>query len=998
MRRFFLALAFLVAAPLSAATYYAATTGSGTTCSLASPCTLLYLAQNKVVAGDTVWVRGGTYTLTTNEPYMFTRAGTLAQPIIYRNYNNEKWVIDCNGDTSGSGIGTNYCFGTRNSYVYLWGVYAMNSATTTRFMNHGHASVTNGSPTLTWVDGSSEFIANPTGTVNVTNGSTAVTWASGTVFTVGANWPGKRIVLDGVTYIVAGPTVPDSTHLTLTTNYAGATAAVAATLPGLQSNLTFTIGTTNGVGGTAYTCSYCSSTTSCTLTTNFVGTNGTKETHFPDISAATLHITGLNGVFLGYQGSKIINSFIFDNNGGTTLNGAFNGDLEMYGDVWQYSGGVADGRAFGHGGYFQNLIADGESGRSYITDNIFLRPFDLGFQMYSTNTEVSYMTANGNVIGAPGHAKYPTATWPATGQAVSGPAMYLGTSGSKATSCTSSTKVLTGTVIDKNWIYAPTNSGFNLGGGKGSCSTTITDNRLIAANQPPILADATFSPLTITGNTFMFGTDTSSGTDRGGPAPLFTAANYPSNTFLSAVPSSGADVFLARPNAYESGRGFIAIDNQDSSSTVTIPSATLTAAGCYAGEAVRLFNWQDNDPWASTPIATQTGCGDVVVPATCTGSCVIRQPGFTQPDGSTAFPKPPDLGPRFLVVVMYPDWLAGATPTPTNTPTNTATRTFTATSTFTPTFTPSLTPTATRTFTASATPSQSPTPTPTFTHTPTITPTFTQSPTPTETPVPLLPSLSFSVSSCIPSLPMVVQSDAGAFGGYSASSVIGDSGMLVCNFTVPVSGLYRFWTRVYGESGTQDSFYTDMDGDGSPTCTTDTDTSCPNIFDIAERKLCLQDPTDPHACEYSVTRQAWIWNPINARNSSCGGCTGNYSEKQWTLSTGMTHTLTFRTRDKDSKIAWVVATMDMTYDPNPNPPPPAGATNTPTGTVTPPPSFTPTSTGTVTPTPTARTPTPTPTPCPGCAQLKHQHTCNHKTGYHTHANIGPHTHVPCPWQ
>ena len=76
------------------------------------------------------------------------------------------------------------------------------------------------------------------------------------------------------------------------------------------------------------------------------------------------------------------------------------------------------------------------------------------------------------------------------------------------------------------------------------------------------------------------------------------------------------------------------------------------------------------------------------------------------------------------------------TPTRTNTPTNTPTRTYTPTNT--PTFTPSNTPTATNTFTPSNTPTNTPTPTRTatpgsvcVTMTFTNTPTFTPTPTPT---------------------------------------------------------------------------------------------------------------------------------------------------------------------------------------------------------------------------------------------------------------------------
>jgi len=85
------------------------------------------------------------------------------------------------------------------------------------------------------------------------------------------------------------------------------------------------------------------------------------------------------------------------------------------------------------------------------------------------------------------------------------------------------------------------------------------------------------------------------------------------------------------------------------------------------GEKVRIYNWQDNDPWDSTPIATQTGCAALDV-STTIAPASITQPGFTTDGAGTLFPKPPDLGPQFVVYFMYPDWAGAATPTPTPRP------------------------------------------------------------------------------------------------------------------------------------------------------------------------------------------------------------------------------------------------------------------------------------------------------------------------------------------
>lgn len=64
------------------------------------------------------------------------------------------------------------------------------------------------------------------GTVGVTNGSAAVAWASGSLFVPGNSWVGAIILIAGVAYAIA--TVPNSTNLTLASNYLGVTAAGAA--------------------------------------------------------------------------------------------------------------------------------------------------------------------------------------------------------------------------------------------------------------------------------------------------------------------------------------------------------------------------------------------------------------------------------------------------------------------------------------------------------------------------------------------------------------------------------------------------------------------------------------------------------------------------------------------------------------------------------------------------------------------------------------------------
>ncbi len=86
---FFLLLHFSIA---NAADYYVATNGSdANTGTLAQPWKTVQKAANTLVAGDTAYIRSGTY-LENN--ILFTNSGTATQPITIKNYTGETPVID----------------------------------------------------------------------------------------------------------------------------------------------------------------------------------------------------------------------------------------------------------------------------------------------------------------------------------------------------------------------------------------------------------------------------------------------------------------------------------------------------------------------------------------------------------------------------------------------------------------------------------------------------------------------------------------------------------------------------------------------------------------------------------------------------------------------------------------------------------------------------------------------------------------------------------------
>lgn len=86
--------AIVMAAPAAAADYYLAPGGSGSTCSLASPCSDVSTAANKLVPGDTLYARGGTYAFRSYPEWSGMRNGTPTAPVTVRNYPGETPVFD----------------------------------------------------------------------------------------------------------------------------------------------------------------------------------------------------------------------------------------------------------------------------------------------------------------------------------------------------------------------------------------------------------------------------------------------------------------------------------------------------------------------------------------------------------------------------------------------------------------------------------------------------------------------------------------------------------------------------------------------------------------------------------------------------------------------------------------------------------------------------------------------------------------------------------------
>ena len=78
-----------------------------------------YGSSTSILPGDTIWIHGGTYA----GPITCSLNGTPNHPIIVRNWDNERVVID-GGNSGGAPI-----FNIKGSYTWYWGLEIMSSAT-----------------------------------------------------------------------------------------------------------------------------------------------------------------------------------------------------------------------------------------------------------------------------------------------------------------------------------------------------------------------------------------------------------------------------------------------------------------------------------------------------------------------------------------------------------------------------------------------------------------------------------------------------------------------------------------------------------------------------------------------------------------------------------------------------------------------------------------------------------------------------------------------------
>lgn len=612
------------------------------------------------------------------------------------------------------------------------------------------------------------------------------------------------------------------------------------------------------------------------------------------------------------------NTIGFQGDGGTAAGPRDADWLLLY-----YNGYNWSDRAHGHGAYVQ-AKGTSDSERLTMKDFFSWRNAYHGIQVYTEGSSVKYITIDGAVIFANG-INTPGTAWSTTTER---PPITFGAGGTGTCDPTNS-KLALYPIIKNSEFYQPRSagSGIALGYQKGTYGLLFTNNFLAFANEAIAISrnpgtntvDGLCDNATISNNT-IYGSITDT------LAPILTCNEMGSgNTCIPSgvLPTTGQRKVY---KVYDGGAGTGALVLYNWSNAATV-SFDPSQAGGYSGEQYNIYTACD----PMTPITSGTWDGS--------STLTLNTSGYTCEAPGGQWPTPPETGPGFVVYFFEPQSIA-TTPTPTNTPTNTPTYTPSPTKTF----TPSLTPTATATRTNTPVNSPTPTITGTATFTPSVTPSYT--PTPSS----LALSLTFEGESCAISAPMVKTNDATVYGGQYVSSPTTSNGQAVCTVVVPSTGTYYAWARTYSLDSTHDSFYIDVDADGSPNCVTDGNTTCTHIFDTASNKT-------PDACVLERNWGGWAWNRINDRGGVGDGCaTGEGARRVFSLTAG-SHAFTFRQRDPDTRLDRVMLTTDSTFEPSDS----------------------------------SLTPTPTPVP------FRHPHICNGKLGWHSHSYSGAHRHVPCPW-
>jgi hypothetical protein len=344
---------------------------------------------------------------------------------------------------------------------------------------------------------------------------------------------------------------------------------------------------------------------------------------------------------------------------------------EIYGSLIYYNGWNAPDRNHGHGIYSQNAAPSQRT----IRDNILYANYEYNIQVYGESAHLDNHTIDGNIVFWDGAADSP-----AYGSA----SMNMGGAASAIDNS-----------LTNNAFYGSRGwGGIDLS--RGNQNVTITGNMSGTPGGSRGWLDFTnqTGSVTVTGNKLYANSI----------APSNYATLWPSNNwYLSPGQAPSGTWTLVRPNAYEPGRGHVAVFNWGHATSVSIDLSSILSVGA----SYEIRNAQD---FFGPPTLTGTYAGGTV-------SIPMAASSVEAPAGATA---PASTGPEFNAFVILT--LPGS-PTPTPTPVISPTSTPTPVATPTPAATPTRTPTGTPTITPTATPTPTPALPPVPTSTPTPTPT-----------------------------------------------------------------------------------------------------------------------------------------------------------------------------------------------------------------------------------------------------------------------------------
>ncbi len=301
--------------------------------------------------------------------------------------------------------------------------------------------------------------------------------------------------------------------------------------------------------------------------------------------------------------NKIVNLVVHDTGQGM---GFWEGapDSEITGCLVYYNGNSA----LDHGIYTNNL-----NGTKKINDNIIFRNYGLGLHAYTTNGHLNNFEIERNIAFDNGKLN----------QSMSYvPNFLLGSGQGAGTSCNSSPQVAQNPKFIDNDSYHPRGAGgreIDLGYSTGSCNPTATGNYLVG--DTTLTLGPAFGTITISGNTFY------------GPVSGFSSGTYPSNTYLSARPTT-TQVFV-RPNPYEAGRAQIVVYNWANQSAVNVDIGSVLFPGAQ-------FQVRNAQNYFGAPVLSGTYAG---------GSISLPMTGLT-PATPVGLPAPPATGPEFNAFVL----------------------------------------------------------------------------------------------------------------------------------------------------------------------------------------------------------------------------------------------------------------------------------------------------------------------------------------------------------